>query len=1307
MLRKLLLGGWYVLVAILVLLAIVISIVRGYPSIYQNYLPEIKQNISSILGKPVHVDSIRIDWHGITPQITTSNLTIFEDEDQYDQLLNVDKAIISINTHRSIVNRKLMFDELTFIGGNLETVRTADERIILNGIDISELLKKQNKDIKLKINLLNSSIAIVDEINKLDYFFDRVDVVLEFSGEYFKVSSKFILPETLGESLVFSADIRDLDKGFKNIKGKLYGKGENINLELLSDFFPSLQVGIRKGISDFQVWGDFYTLKQSTFVGRLGLHDLVYKDIEVPIKNAISNEEITFIDTNFRLKGDLEDWQLALNDVSIKAASHEWPGKQYEISCVECGEQNFTLTAALDYINTDQLLSTLQHFPYIAERLNGVLEKIEIQGVLETSQFSAQFVENQLSKYTYQSLLQKANISLPEQGLAITSIVGKVDGNHQWGKLNLVCDAMGVKIEKIFSQPLENQNINGVINWQHIDGNMLVAMQKLTVKSNEMTASLQGMLQVIEKKPYVDVQVEIPYVKAETIKQYLPYRKMKPKLSKWLSDSITAGTFTDGKILFHGNPKYFPFKNKPGRFEITANVEEGVLAYRPNWPIASNIIANFKIKNNYLEVNASQGAILNSSINQVHAYIDDLKLPRLILNGSAEGPASNILEYLQKSSILPENSKIIRHLTTSGNTKFDLDLSLTLTKKLEKQILVSGEVEFDNAGLTVNSLSLPFTNLNGKLSFDQSGAEGNGLSAKLYGLPVRANAIKSKNGRTLLSVSGDFDLDSYFSSNYTKLNQYIKGTAPVDATIDIPRFGKNNSDKSFAVDVSSDLHGVVSLLPEPFSHKVFDQTKKISIHSKHQQGVDSKIFASLENQVFMQAFLDQGTSRLSRMELRMGDDQFSLPESGIKISGRMNALNLSEWRELMQAEKEQTIEVKEIDLFVNQVAMGDLSIDNVDFHATKNSQFWSGGINSSVAKGNFEYPIDTYSGSIATANFDYLRFKPAEKKSSKPTNFDPRTLPALVVNAEQFQYKDSIFNNVSLKTKPSTKGLTIDSLQGKGKDLQISANGTWEADGGDIQNTNLTIALATQNMQNSLAGLGFDSAVTGGEGSVNANFVWPKAPYQFSLAAVTGTANLRFKDGAISSVEPGGAGRLVGLFNLREITRRLSLDFTDFFSKGYSFEKIRGDLQFKDANLTTNNLRIKGSSADLLIQGRTGITAQDYDQVVTVTPHVSGGLPWIGLAVGGPLGAVGVIVGEKIAKTIGVDVNKVTEVKYSMKGSWQEPIIEPISQKVAGKKSAPQVQGQPSPDSYPQEPPQVSPPISPGQLEPNSNRAKP
>ena len=65
-------------------------------------------------------------------------------------------------------------------------------------------------------------------------------------------------------------------------------------------------------------------------------------------------------------------------------------------------------------------------------------------------------------------------------------------------------------------------------------------------------------------------------------------------------------------------------------------------------------------------------------------------------------------------------------------------------------------------------------------------------------------------------------------------------------------------------------------------------------------------------------------------------------------------------------------------------------------------------------------------------------------------------------------------------------------------------------------------------------------------------------------------------------------------------------------------------------------------------------------------------------------------------KTIGMDVDKVTEVKYSMKGSWEDPKIEPIAQKVAEKNQA--TQGQPS---------TAQPPPYQQQSEEKSNQATP
>ncbi len=1308
MLRKLLLGAWYIFFVVLMLLAFTISIARGYPSLYQKYLPVIQENISTLVGKPVHADSIRIDWYGITPFISTNNLSIYEDETQYDLLLNAEKATISLDLYKSLLQKKVVFKELTLIDSNLDLLRTADEKIILNGIDISERLsqrKKLEQKNKLIINLLDSTISIEDELKELNFFFDRVDISLGFSDENFNIKSEFILPETLGRSLTIVADIRDLDKGLKNIKGELYANGNNINLELINDFFPKSNLGVKKGNSDFQIWGDFSSLKQRTLSGKFSLRDLVYSEVDIPLLPTLINKEIIAVDTFFQFSGDMNNWKLALNEVNIQTTDHAWPGKQYEISCRSCEEQSYILAAALDYVNSDQLLCTLQHFPFIAERLNQVLSKIELHGELQDIKVLAEFGEKKITKYQYQASLLGANFSIPEYEFSASEVTGDVIGDHSAGEINFATQSTAIALNHLLNNPLENQNITGVIKWKLRKNDKLFALQKLNIESNDMSVDLQGLAHIIDGKPHVDIQLSIPEADVTEVKKYLPYKRMHPKLSKWLNESISSGIIKNGKLLIQGNPKNFPFKNKRGRFQVSAEIEKGVLDYRKNWPSAKDIVANFEINNDHLVLNATHGSILDSSLSHVHAEIADLKLPLLVINGTAAGPSNNILEYLQQSSLLSENSQVIKQISANGTSELNLNIKLTLTRKLEKQLLVSGEIEFKDTNISVKALSLPFTHVNGKLKFDQNGAQGKDLKAKLYGAPILASAEKLSEGRTKLLISGDLDLDSYLFENYRDLNKYLKGITDVSAEINIPKLDKNSSDKSLKVAVTSDLYGAQILLPEPFRKEPND-SRQLVIHSKHQQGENSEVFANLNSQYFMKAIFGKESGKLSAMNVHMGNEQFIMPESGIKISGRLKHVNLNQWRDIISSNEEKNVEVNEIDLYVNQMKLGNIEIDNVDFHTRKKEKFWIGEIHSSVAKGGFEYPVDSESGSVATFDFDYLRFPSANNESEdEATSFDPRSLPALVANTKEFKYKDAAFTDVSLKTKPSEHGLTIDSLQGSGNDLHVSSNGAWNIEDDNSHITQLLITLQTDNIQNSLTGLGFDSAVTGGRGRVTADFRWPKAPYQFSLASVSGNVNIRLNDGAISSVEPGGAGRLIGLVNLGEISRRLSLDFTDFFSKGYSFEKIRGDLQFKDANLTTENLKVKGPSADILIQGRTGITAKDYDQIVTVTPHVSGGLPWIGLAVGGPLGAVGVIVGEKIAKTIGVDVDKVTEVKYSMTGSWEDPKLEPIARKVA--ENSTNNQGQLSPNSTSQNSPQVSPQAPQSESKESSDTATP
>lgn len=165
----------------------------------------------------------------------------------------------------------------------------------------------------------------------------------------------------------------------------------------------------------------------------------------------------------------------------------------------------------------------------------------------------------------------------------------------------------------------------------------------------------------------------------------------------------------------------------------------------------------------------------------------------------------------------------------------------------------------------------------------------------------------------------------------------------------------------------------------------------------------------------------------------------------------------------------------------------------------------------------------------------------------------------------------------------------------------------------------------------------------------------------FSLANVNGTLNLDIKKGQMLNLKPT-AGRLFGLLSLQTLPRRLSLDFRDLFSKGFSFDHIDGIFTLENGNAYTNNLSMRGPSANIIVTGRTGLRTQDYDQIVTVTPQVSNSLP-VASALFGPIGVgVGAVIflAGEMFDSIPEQIDKLLRYQYSITGSWDDPVVEKI-----------------------------------------------
>jgi uncharacterized protein YhdP len=188
---------------------------------------------------------------------------------------------------------------------------------------------------------------------------------------------------------------------------------------------------------------------------------------------------------------------------------------------------------------------------------------------------------------------------------------------------------------------------------------------------------------------------------------------------------------------------------------------------------------------------------------------------------------------------------------------------------------------------------------------------------------------------------------------------------------------------------------------------------------------------------------------------------------------------------------------------------------------------------------------------------------------------------------------------------------------------------------------------------------GFNSTnFVGSTGDIIFNLNWADAPFRPTLAGLTGELSLKLGEGRIvelseSSDAKMGLGRMLNLFSLSTIPRRLSLNFSDLFEKGYSFDSLTAKFSLRSASAFTDNMRFDGPIASVDIRGRVGLKAKDFDLDLGVTPYVTGSLPLVATIAGGPIAGVATWVVDKV---ISSQVSRATTYQYNVKGPWTNPV---------------------------------------------------
>jgi uncharacterized protein YhdP len=309
--------------------------------------------------------------------------------------------------------------------------------------------------------------------------------------------------------------------------------------------------------------------------------------------------------------------------------------------------------------------------------------------------------------------------------------------------------------------------------------------------------------------------------------------------------------------------------------------------------------------------------------------------------------------------------------------------------------------------------------------------------------------------------------------------------------------------------------------------------------------------------------------------------------------------------------------------------------------------------------GSIEIPSEISRGVQGKFAALHLPSDAADSTSKAPATVDvddPGALPPMRINIADLQIGQAQLGQAELVTSPIPSGMRVDKFQTKTKNLGLDAAGEWVRSGNGTR-SNFRLSFTANSLGQMLDALGYSEMVQDGKTKATLSGSWAGSPGAFSLATLTGTLKADIGEGRLLDVEPGGGGRVLGLLSLAEIPRRLSLDFSDFFQKGFSFNSARGDFVFNDGNARTENLRIDGPAAEIRVSGTTGLREMVYDQRVEVLPKAGGILPAIGLLAGGPAGAA---VGAMAQAVLQRPLKQTTRVVYRVTGPWQKPVVKVI-----------------------------------------------
>ncbi|WP_198264169.1 YhdP family protein [sulfur-oxidizing endosymbiont of Gigantopelta aegis] len=1239
-------------------------------AIYLEKNPEfVVEFIESNLQTKVSFDSMTVGVGLLYPSIAMQHFTIHDDLND-EALLAFSSAKIRLNVFQSLVRRKLIVDTVALSGFNALIRRNTQNEISIADIKISnndqsKIETDHNLQYYLSLfkqtrfSISDSEIYFVDEMQKIpSVFVSNINFYMKNNLSRHQITLFGRLNESntrFDLRLDFNGDINNIN----HWNGNVYASIDNLNQQALLHF---LQKDVLQ-VEEFQLNDIAVDTKVWSTINKGNLQS-VYGEVQVKNANLnrVNSEQkihFDFLKSHFKIQRKkplsdktYSDWLLDLYDINMSVDSQLISEEYVRLKFINSGKNDLSKAEVfLDKLELQEFTKVIAFFSpkqfndkvYTHLKPKGSLENIN-----SSFYFNPDVMPIDIENYQVQADIKHFSINSFQALPKIRNFSARLILNESRGRVLIDSADMRLHLKSLFRDSWSFSQVKGDFFWQREDEQWLLGSENLSIESPHFSANADLNLWIAENgESFMDLKGFYKNVNVKAISNYLPVTVMSEGLVKWLDSSLLSGLVPSGGIAFRGELGEFPYLNHEGNMDIVFNTSNVLLDYQTDWPKLTDINAQVQFTQKGMNVEAEQSKIYSALSKNIGARINDYMIDKLKLTGDIKTNIKDGVKYLRATQLV--SNDVIDMLDAEGDINLQLNLSIPLDDHIvgDSQVNISlYDVDYFPPGFDKKKGLV--SHLKGQILVHNDTLNSKKLAAQIMGFPAKIKIVSNKKS-SKSKKDPDVSIAIETSIALKKLNQYqqipqslaflndsLSGSSKLYLNLSLP-----NAQRDLSVNIKSDFKGIKSDLPEPLKKTAqstlpFKMTYQVLNTSTHKSSESSLLKVSLANKLSAAILLEtaqkpqQTTQQITIVKgaIAFEGARAKLPESKILyLSGALRQTPFAQWQAMIEASKK-TSQKKE------QSSLNPLSI-----------------------------PVTLAMSEIVFPELQFLTNKSEQAKTISTTQA-LQTKQQLLQNVPKyFPLINGYINSIKLgqvdlgrfeiQSTRIDNGIVYDKLSLKGELLSFNGKGKWHHWNVHPE-VDLEGSIKIPSLELLSSALGNDQLIRDGKAEFSGYISWIGGLSDFSKETIEGKVNLQVEKGAWIEGKPGPAGRLLGLFNMNALTRRLSFDFSDVADEGFNFDKIEGDFRFKGATAYTDNFKIFAPSANILVSGSTGLVSEEIDQRVTVIPDVSATLPLAGAAVAGPAGAAVVWVGQKI---LGDQLNRVTAFDYTIKGNWDNPVI--------------------------------------------------